>query len=122
MTVLHNSMTKPDERGDYLIPFTEFVLPDGRRRALQWHTKDRALAAKADAIITNGFTFEIERLRGGVISVTITHENGGDMSHVLSHSDTTLTTKIEAMIRGFNIAKQTVHIQRMLTNDEDSDD
>lgn len=122
MSVLHNSMTKPDERGDYLIPFTEFVLPDGRKRELNWHTKDRVIAAKANAIITSGFVFEIERLRNGVVSVTITHDEVGDIAHTLSHSDTTLTEKITAMIAAFNIAKWTQHIKRMLRDDEDSDD
>lgn len=115
--VPHNSMTKPNADGDYQVSFTEYVLPNGRTRALLWSTKDRALAAKANAIITNGFAFKIERLRDGVISATITHKEAGDMAHLLAHNDRRLTDEITAMINRFDIAKQTALVKELLDND-----
>jgi hypothetical protein len=52
------------------IPFTEFVLPDGRQEGGGFNRPDN-VADKADAIREAGYRFEIERLRTGHISMTI---------------------------------------------------
>lgn len=104
---------------ELLVPFTEYVRPRGRKRELLWMTDDKDIAAKARAIITNGFAFEIERLDGGIVSATVTHHEAGDMAHILSRNDKSLTAKITGMIRDFDIIKQTARVKEMLNDDQD---
>ncbi len=52
------------------IPFTQFLMPDGRRKPI---TIDRPpdIEVKAQAILKAGCVFEIEMLRSGAISMEI---------------------------------------------------
>ena len=57
------------------IPFTQFLMPDGREKPV---TIDRpsGVEAKARALIEAGFRFEIEMLQTGEISMEICDSEG----------------------------------------------
>lgn len=50
------------------IPFTELVLPEGRRREISID-RPADVVAMAAALIGKGFRFEVERLRTGEVSM-----------------------------------------------------
>lgn len=52
------------------IPFTQYLMPDGRTEAISIDMKDQALHDKAAALIEAGYHFDIEMLRTGMVSMT----------------------------------------------------
>lgn len=52
------------------IPFTQYLLPDGRTRPISIK-RDQLTEVKANAILDKGFRFEAEMLLTGDISLTI---------------------------------------------------
>jgi hypothetical protein len=65
----------------YEIPVTQYLLPDGRRRQETYKTEDADLNQKAQNIINRGWRFEVEILRTGDVSLTVTDpdEDGFDI-------------------------------------------
>jgi hypothetical protein len=62
------------------IPFTQYLLPDGRTRPTAFDAPDD-VAARARAIIAAGHRFECEVLTTGEVSLTIHDvENGEDLA------------------------------------------
>jgi len=53
----------------HLIPFTQFVLPDGKRKQIEFETENKEVADLAHALIEKGVKFEIEILTTGLINV-----------------------------------------------------
>ncbi len=82
------------------IPFTEYVLPHGRRQDVTIDVADD-LAAKAQAIIARGFVFEAEILTNSWVSLTITDPEEGDMAHQMVPNGPGMREAVEAMIRAF---------------------
>ena len=52
------------------IPFTQYLLPDGRRKQTGIE-RPAAVAAKAEELIKRGFRFECEVLTTGHVSLTV---------------------------------------------------
>jgi hypothetical protein len=68
----------PESEAMRAIPFTQYMMPDGRR-VPQWCDVEPEVAAKAGKIIARGFVFECEVLRTGDVSLTITDPGEGDL-------------------------------------------
>lgn len=63
-----------------LVDFTEYVLPNGRRKAQQLELPDE-YADKINRVLTRGLKFEVETLRTGHVSTTIAdHEEEIDVA------------------------------------------
>lgn len=60
-----------------MIPFTQFLLPDGRRRQ-EAIERPPEIEAKARAIIAEGYEFEVEMLSTGAVSVEIFRHSDED--------------------------------------------
>lgn len=68
-----------------LIPFTQYLLPDGRQRSIKWDCTTREQEIKAQALIDAGAVFEAEMLQTRDISLTCElKDNSGEMQ-ILSH-------------------------------------
>ena len=61
------------EQTENMIEFTQYVLPNGRRKQI-FLNAPREYVEKSKAIINNGNRFEIEVLREGTVSMTIFNE------------------------------------------------
>ena len=59
------------------IPFTQYLLPDGRKRSVRINRPDE-IATKAQRLIDIGCRLEIEMLRTGEISMSVEREPVGD--------------------------------------------
>lgn len=86
------------------IPFTQYLLPNGRRAAVRLPV-DEETFAKAAEIMATGFVFEIEMLRDGRVSATITHPEHGDAEIVLCANGPDVPAKIKTMIMRFKQRK-----------------
>jgi hypothetical protein len=86
------------------IPFTQYLRPNGRKRALMFAADD-AVVDKADAIIAAGLTFETEELMNGMVSSTITHEEEGDQAFAVTANGPDVVDKITKMILDFDLEK-----------------
>jgi hypothetical protein len=51
------------------IPFTQYLLPDGRTKAVYFET-DEEVGEKAKALLEKGCHFDVEILTTGVVSLT----------------------------------------------------
>lgn len=83
------------------VEFTEFVLPRGHRvpKAIAIDDPDGTLAAAVPSILERGVRFETETLTNGMVSVTITHPEHGDLFHELSFRSDDVPQKVATMIR-----------------------
>jgi hypothetical protein len=54
------------------IPVTQFLRPSGIRQRIFWFTRSDVLACYARTIIKRGFEFQMEVLRTGEVSMTVT--------------------------------------------------
>lgn len=95
----------------YEIPFTQFLLPRGERRSVHFYTTSKEVYEKASRITDAGYRFEVEVLRTGQVSATITgpKEVDGtvqdmDLAFSITANDGTVVTGIEKMIRDFHLA------------------
>lgn len=82
------------------IPFTQFILPNGKRRSTSIEVSDDA-AAKALQLIERGLVFECEILSTGSVSVTITDPEEGDLDIRIVANGPGVREAIEAMVLGF---------------------
>ena len=90
------------------IPFTEFVLPNGRKRAIKMPCSEE-IATMGKALIDNGFWFECETLSQGHISLTVCglFRNGEgddepcDYDIEIAHSMPTRGDALETLVRRF---------------------
>lgn len=67
------------------IPFTQYLLPDGRKRAVKWECTSHEQEIKARALLDAGAIFECEMLQIGNVSLTCElKDNEGEMQ-TLAH-------------------------------------
>ena len=52
------------------IPFTQYLRPNGQRRACTIDMEDQSLHDKAEVLLEADWHFDIEELMGGMISMT----------------------------------------------------
>lgn len=78
------------------IPFTQFMLPNGRRVQV---SVDRSseVEEKAQKLISEGFAFEVEILRNGVVNMDC---NRGDviLGQELATNDTDVPEKVDRLV------------------------
>ena len=83
------------------VPFTQYILPYGRKERILFPATQE-MADKAKLILDAGYVFEIEILRTGIISATITDPiTECDVAIVLASNDETAPLKIKKMIMDF---------------------
>jgi hypothetical protein len=96
----------------WLIPFTQYLLPNGRKRPEQYMTPNKDVADKARLILDAGFYFEAEILMNGFVSFTIGGkcqlEKGDepedqDLAFAICPNGPQVTEKVDGMIRNFQI-------------------
>ena len=85
---------------DHLIPFTQYLRPDGRKRStfISVHTD---VAKKARSIMARGLAFECEVLATGEASFTITDPEEGDLDIRVVPNGPGVRDAIECMVREF---------------------
>jgi hypothetical protein len=85
------------------IPFTQFLMPDGRPSRVTIDRPDE-ISAKAHALIERGFRFECEMLPTREISFTITNDDGDHAIEVCNNGPEVLIV-IDRMIMNFDADK-----------------
>lgn len=83
-----------------IIPFTQFLRPDGRQREVVIEV-DPVIAAKARAIIARGLRFECEKLSTGQASLTITDPEEGDLDIRIVPNGPGIRAAVEDLVRHF---------------------
>ncbi len=69
-----------------MIPFIQYLLPNGHREYVEV-CRSEEVETKAGQIIAAGFWFEVEMLRTGAVSVTITNDEDGDVAIEVASTD-----------------------------------
>lgn len=85
------------------IPFTQYMLPRGERKQIGLPVSDAAYA-KAREIMNADLSFEIEVLRTGHVSATITDPEHGDLDIVVTGNGPGVREAVERMIARFDHA------------------
>jgi hypothetical protein len=88
----------------YEVPFTQFILPNGRRETTYFETSEEVYT-KAMKMIEAELSFEIELLRTGHVHATITDHRTdiGDIKSVVCNNGPDVVTKINDMIMNFDL-------------------
>lgn len=84
-----------------LIPFTQYLLPDGRQMPVVIEVSDEAHAA-AMKLIDTGLEFECEVLRTGDVSLTITDPAEGDLDIAVVPNGPGMREAVEKLVLEFN--------------------
>lgn len=80
-----------------LIPFTQYLLPDGRPVQIQYECDDDEVFRKATELLQNGYCFEAEILTTGIVSFTC--ERGDDLIGIeLSQNGPEVVEKVNKLI------------------------
>ena len=92
------------------IPFTQFLLPDGRQRKTSFECPI-GLENKVTQLLDAGSSFEVEMLQAGLISLTVEFEkpNGEieTLSHEISSNDLQIDNAVVKLINNaFNSFKE----------------
>lgn len=92
---------------DNAVPFTQYLLPDGRRQPVEIQVDDET-AAKAQQMLDADLRFECEVLRNGVVSFTIVGyhppiEEEGDIDMKLVPNGPKVPGAVKEMIMGFDL-------------------
>lgn len=92
---------------DNAVPFTQYLLPDGRRRPVEIQMDDETVA-KAQQLLDTGLRFECEVLRNGVVSFTIVGylpsiKEEGDVDIKLVPNGSGVPDAVKEMIMGFDL-------------------
>ena len=89
------------------IPFTQFLMPQGRP-SLVWITRPSEIEAKAKAIMAAGFRFECEMLSDYcTISFTIT-KDGTDYAIQLCANGPAVPEAVECLISTFSLTSKPI--------------
>lgn len=108
------------------IPITEFVLPDGQQHERRLMATDNSNQEEIENILKiPDVRFEMERLRTGDVSFTVTHREFGDLSSVLIFASKTEAEKEEIFGTWFNGLKAddiNEQIERLQLEDAEDDD
>lgn len=87
------------------IPFTQYLRPDGRKKPVEI-VRPQPVMERAEAIMAAGYSFEIEELSNGMVSMTITGfdpaiEEVGDLAHELCMNGPDVPAKVDKLITDF---------------------
>lgn len=83
------------------IPFTQYLLPDGRRKHIEIE-RPAPIEAMAQEIRTAGFRFEAEVLTNGVVSLTIySQELEEDVAIKLCSNDAMVPAAVDVLVAQF---------------------
>ena len=86
------------------IPFTEYMLPNGRRKINHYITEDEEVFSKALQLIGANYSFTVELLRTGEVSVCIVdNQEEEDVVIKVARNNAELVATVDAMILGFHI-------------------
>lgn len=85
------------------VPFTQYLRPDGRTRAVRIDRPDH-IAQAADKIRSHGFKFTCEILSTGDISFAVCDEFG-DYLLMSCENGPRVPQTVDALITGFNLAE-----------------
>lgn len=84
------------------IPFTQFLRPDGRRRAVMIE-RPPEINTKAMALIAQGFVFEIEMLRtGDIIMEILNRETEEVLAHEICANGPEVPLAVDRMVEQAN--------------------
>lgn len=67
------------------IPFTQYLLPDGRKRPVKWECTSHEQEIKARALLDAKAYFECEMLQTGDVSLTCEIEDNEGETQTLAH-------------------------------------
>ena len=85
------------------IPFTQYLRPRGRRRAVITHVP-AALFEKVNAILDAGYVFESELLRdGNTVVLTITDRETDDYAIRLCHNSKEVVENVRLLVEEFDL-------------------
>jgi hypothetical protein len=62
----------------YLIPFTQYLLPDGRKKFIEFECENEEVYNKAKELLSLGYSFDAEILSTGIVSFTCLKDNEDD--------------------------------------------
>ncbi len=85
------------------IPFTQYILPHGRKQAISINCRAN-IEEKAKRIIEKGYCFECEVLTTGEVSLTITNDEDGDIAIEIVPNSLAVPIAVEALITKFQEA------------------
>jgi hypothetical protein len=81
------------------IPFTQYLLPNGERKATSIEMDD-SISALADELIAKGYRFECEILTTSDVSLTcVDPEDTGDIAMVICKNGPDVPTFVEKLVR-----------------------
>jgi hypothetical protein len=82
------------------IRFTQYLLPDGRRRS-QWIDRPTDIEAMARELVARGCSFDIEILRTGDVSMTVQRESDDDevLAHEICVNGPTIPASVDTLVR-----------------------
>ena len=103
-TEIFGSPVRPEGYG--AIPFTQYLLPRGERKAVHVY-RPYAITAKARHILALGYTFECEVLTTQQVSLTITGKNTDVYIEIVNNGPEVLTA-VDRLVFAFDekVAKQ----------------
>lgn len=84
------------------VPFIQYMLPDGRKKPVMIDRPDN-IAAVADNIRSHGFRFEIEVLRTGLVSMTVSDDDG-DYHQKICRNGPAIPDAVDTLISTFDLA------------------
>lgn len=84
------------------VPFTQYIMPDGRVRTVSIEVSGD-LSTKVKDILDAGLTFECEVLTTGQVSMTITSHLYGDLDIRVVPNGPGVREAVESLINGFKI-------------------
>lgn len=86
------------------IPFTQYMMPNGEPKAVETsdplYTDDDL--KRAQQFIEAGYSFHIEMLRNGIISLTL-GDGDGDYVHLLCKNNSEVPETVCALIRTYDL-------------------
>lgn len=86
----------------FQIPFTQYLLPDGRTRPITWECTSHEQEVKAKALLEAKVRFESEMLQTGQVSFTveITDNQGEEqtLAHEISANDESVIQAVEQLV------------------------
>lgn len=109
------------DMNDRSIPFTQYLRPDGRKQHVR--TSDPSYTDNdlktAQEIIDAGFRFEVEQLRNGMISLTISDDDG-DYVHKFCNNNIDVPATVKLLIHTY--AVDTIKLLRDQLNEIDNEE
>ena len=80
------------------IYFTQYIPPHGRRERVSIERPDE-IEAMAQEIRARGFVFECEKLSNGVVSLTVTDPEEGDVCIELAFDEKKVPEHVDNLVR-----------------------